>query len=361
MVRVGITHLVKRYGSVNAVDDVSLEVKDKELLCLLGPSGSGKTTTLRCVAGLETPDSGEKSVDGDPINDLSPKERDVAMVFQSYALYPQMSVYDNIAFPLRARKMPKHDIDVAVNKAANLVRIPRLLGRKPKQLSGGEAQRVALARAIVRNPRVFLLDEPLSNLDAKLRLYMRAELKNLQKKLRVTTLYFTHDQAEAMSIADRVVVMDKGKVIQIATPDELYDNPSNEFVANFIGSPPMNMIPCVLRKSNGGLVFETDGLEYVLGPRLLESMKGHDSDSEFILGVRPEDIHLAGGDAPGAIQLQVYEIEPQGSEVIMNLQLGGLIIKLRGSRTDSSPGNKIWAKFDEKKVHVFDKRGVTIC
>lgn len=233
MAKVKFDKLVKRFGNVTAVDSLDLEVADGEFLVLLGPSGCGKTTTLRCLAGLETPDSGEIYIDDQVVNEVPPKDRDCAMVFQSYALYPNMSAHDNLAFPLKMRKLPKNEIENRVKKTADLLRIGHLLQRKPKQLSGGEAQRVALGRAIIRQPKVFLMDEPLSNLDAKLRLYMRAELKRLQKDLGTTTVYVTHDQAEAMTMGDRVAVMHQGRLQQVASSLEIYNSPRTLFVAGF--------------------------------------------------------------------------------------------------------------------------------
>ena len=242
MSKVKVVNLVKKFDKTVAVDGISFDVKDGEFIVLLGPSGCGKTTTLRCIAGLETPDEGEIYIDDKLVNDLPPKDRDVAMVFQSYALYPHMTVYGNLAFPLKMRKLPKDEIDKKVKEVAKLLNIDHLLDRKPRQLSGGEMQRVALGRALVRTPRVFLMDEPLSNLDAKLRVYMRAELKKLQRDLKITTIYVTHDQAEAMAMADRIAVMNKGKILQYSEPHDVYEKPANLFVAGFIGSPPMNFI-----------------------------------------------------------------------------------------------------------------------
>ncbi|RLE52516.1 MAG: glycerol-3-phosphate ABC transporter ATP-binding protein, partial [Candidatus Methanomethylicota archaeon] len=240
MVKIHLEHVTKVFGEVVAVDDVTLTIREKEFMVLLGPSGCGKTTTLRIIAGLEEPTKGEVYIDDQPVTYLPPKDRDIAMVFQNYALYPHMKVYDNIAFPLKLRKYPKEEIDKMVKEVAEMLHIEDLLDRMPKQLSGGEQQRVALARALIRRPKAFLLDEPLSNLDAKLRVVMRAELKRLQKELGVTTVYVTHDQAEAMTMADRIAVMKDGKVLQVGSPADVFNKPVNLFVAGFIGSPPMN-------------------------------------------------------------------------------------------------------------------------
>lgn len=253
MAEVRVENLVKRFEDVVAVNDISLEVKDGEFVVLLGPTGCGKTTTLRCIAGLETPDSGEIYIDGRPVTKLSPAERDIAFVFQTFALYPHMRVYDNIAFPLKAVKLPKEEIDKRVREVAEILRISHLLSRRPGKLSGGEMQRVALGRAMVRRPKVFLMDEPLTSLDAKLRAEMRAELKRLQTDQNATTIYVTHDQLEAMSMGDRIAVMDAGKILQIGTPMDVYNHPENLFVAGFIGTPEMNMIPCeFVGKGDGG-------------------------------------------------------------------------------------------------------------
>src|SRR5246500_4014401 len=243
----------KFYDGVHAVKDVNLQIRDKEFVVLVGPSGCGKTTTLRMIAGLEGISSGEIAVDGEVVNDVPPKDRDMAMVFQNYALYPHMTVYENMSFGLRLKRYPKDEIARRVQEAARILDITELLDRKPRQLSGGQRQRVAMGRAIVRNPKVFLFDEPLSNLDAKLRVQMRIEIKKVHQKVRTTTVYVTHDQVEAMTLADRVVVMNKGRIEQIGSPNELYHNPATRFVAGFIGSPAMNFMPCRLEETGGKL------------------------------------------------------------------------------------------------------------
>ena len=264
MSKVKVVNLVKRFDKTIAVDGVSFDVRDGEFIILLGPSGCGKTTTLRCIAGLETPDEGEIYIDDRLVNDLPPKDRDIAMVFQSYALYPHMTVYGNLAFPLKMRKLPKDEIDKKVREVAKLLRIEELLDRKPRQLSGGQQQRVALGRALVRTPKVFLMDEPLSNLDAKLRVYMRAELKKLQRDLKITTIYVTHDQAEAMAMADRIAVMNKGKILQYSEPNHVYEKPANLFVAGFIGSPPMNFIKASIVEKDSRIILDAGFFQYEL-------------------------------------------------------------------------------------------------
>jgi multiple sugar transport system ATP-binding protein len=351
LARVLLEDVSKSFGDVAAVKHLNLEIRDKEFLVLLGPSGCGKTTALRCIAGLEAPDSGEVRIGDQLVTSLPPRDRNIAMVFQSYALYPHMTVYENLAFPLRVRKTAKKDIDSKVRKSAETLRITDLLERKPKQLSGGEQQRVALGRALVREPNVFLMDEPLSNLDAKLRLHMRAELKRLQKELEITTIYVTHDQAEAMTMADRIAVMDKGVLQQLASPDEIYNKPVNAFVAGFLGSPPMNFIDCTLvRKADRPFL---DAGTFVI--ELAELRGSKIEESELIIGIRPEDVTVEtkGEDA---IEMEVYVVEPLGSEVVLDLRTGENILKLKTSPNFTPRiGEKIWVKFNKNKTHVFDK------
>jgi multiple sugar transport system ATP-binding protein len=356
LAKVTINHLVKRFGNVVAVNDVSIDIRDKEFVVLLGPSGCGKTTTLRCIAGLETPDSGEIYIGDTLVNDLPPKDRDVAMVFQSYALYPHMSVFDNIAFPLKMRKVSKQEIQERVRKVAELLRIAHLLDRKPRQLSGGEAQRVALGRAIVRNPRVFLMDEPLSNLDAKLRLYMRAELKRLQRELGVTTVYVTHDQAEAMTMADRIAIMNLGVLQQVDTPDGVYTKPANTFVAGFIGSPPMNMVDCTLKREDGGAALDFGPFTYRPGSALQELLQKADVGPELVFGFRPEHINLSTGKVEGGLEAEVYVVEPLGSEIIVDLRFADHIVKAKTTEFRANPGDTVWVTFQEDKIHIFDKK-----
>ena len=284
----------KFYDSVHAVKDVNLQIRDKEFVVFVGPSGCGKTTTLRMIAGLEAISSGDISIDGNVVNELAPMDRDIAMVFQNYALYPHMSVYDNMAFGLKMRKFEKPEIDKRVREAADILGIGELLTRKPRQLSGGQRQRVALGRAIVRHPRVFLFDEPLSNLDAKLRVQMRVELKKLHLRLGTTAIYVTHDQVEAMTLGDRVVVMKDGVVQQVGEPLELYNQPANKFVAGFIGSPAMNFAAVTVTEANGSLIAENSGLRIKLPDETAQRLRGH-IGHEVTLGVRPEDLTVAGG------------------------------------------------------------------
>ncbi|TJW35242.1 MAG: ATP-binding cassette domain-containing protein, partial [Mesorhizobium sp.] len=299
MASVVFQDVVKKFGTFTAVSDLNLEVRDKEFLVLLGPSGCGKTTTMRMVAGLEEVTAGEIFIGSDPVNDVLPKYRDVAMVFQSYALYPHLSVADNIGYPLKIRKVPQDKMRQMVMEVARRVELDGLLDRLPKQLSGGQRQRVALARAIIRTPKVFLMDEPLSNLDAKLRVQMRAELKHLQHELQVTTIYVTHDQIEAMTLAHRVAVMNKGVIEQLGTPKEIYNDPRTLFVAGFIGSPPMNLIDGEVK----------DGVFTSLGGVRVDGL-GSANVASAVLGVRPEDIHvLPAGSEKTNIVAPIYSVE----------------------------------------------------
>jgi multiple sugar transport system ATP-binding protein len=358
LAKVWLKNLKKRFGDVVAVNNVSLEVRDKEFMVLLGPSGCGKTTILRCIAGLEFPDEGEIYIGDTLVNDLPPKDRDVAMVFQSYALYPHMKVFDNLAFPLKMRNVPKDQIVERVKHTAELLRITHLLDRKPKQLSGGEAQRVALGRAIVRNPRVFLMDEPLSNLDAKLRIYMRAELKRLQKDLGITTIYVTHDQVEAMTMADKVAIMNHGSLQQIGDAHEIFAHPVNLFVAGFIGSPPMNFMDCTLSEKDGLWFLEVGAFNLPIPEDLGMIIKEKMTSSELILGIRPEDISIGKKRTPEMlVEANVYVTEPMGSEIIVDLKVKDDLIKARTTPDFAiSIGEKVWIGFNREKIHLFDKK-----
>jgi multiple sugar transport system ATP-binding protein len=323
MARVAMRSLNKNYDEVRAVIDVNLDIRDQEFVVLVGPSGCGKTTTLRMVAGLESITSGHISIDEKIVNELPPMDRDIAMVFQNYALYPHMSVYDNMAFGLKMRKFDKPEIAKRVQEAADILGIEQLLKRKPRQLSGGQRQRVALGRAIVRHPQVFLFDEPLSNLDAKLRVQMRVELKKLHERLGTTAIYVTHDQVEAMTLGDRVVVMRDGRVQQVGDPMELYNEPANRFVAGFIGSPAMNFVGVRLAAVNGGLWAESEGIRLkVPGP--LKDRVGPYTGKEVTLGVRPEDLGIAGdSDATDLSFLAAVEVvERLGSEILLDVAVG---------------------------------------
>ncbi len=348
-------------GDVVAVKDFNLEVEDKEFIVLVGPSGCGKSTTLRMVAGLEEISKGELYIDGKLVNDIPPKDRDIAMVFQNYALYPHMTVYENMAFGLKLRKMPKEEIDKKVKSAAKALGIEDLLDRKPKALSGGQSQRVALGRAIVRNPKVFLMDEPLSNLDAKLRVEMRTGISKLHSELQTTFLYVTHDQTEAMTMGDRIVIMKDGIVQQVATPQEVYEKPANAFVAGFIGSPQMNFIDAKIQGDvdNCNLVFGETKINLPLGKAKIVKEKGY-IGKEVILGIRPEDIHdeLAFIDATedSIVNAKVDVTEMLGAETYLYLFIEGNPIVARvDSRSGAKEGDTIKLAFDKNKIHLFDK------
>ena len=342
MANVIFENITKKFDDVTAVDDFSLEVKDKEFLVLLGPSGCGKTTTMRVVAGLEQANSGKVLIDNNDVTDYAPKERDIAMVFQSYALYPHMTVFQNIEYPLKIKNVPKEKRNDQVNETIKKVQLEGLLERLPKQLSGGQKQRVALARAIIRNPKVFLMDEPLSNLDAKLRVEMRAKLKNLQNELGITTIYVTHDQVEAMTLADRVVVMNNAKISQVSSPSEIYNNPSNLFVAGFVGSPPMNFIH--------GEIKNNKFINNYIGE---ESIQIKDRGS-VILGVRPEDMNVA---QEGNIKGEVYSFELTGDSTYVTVKLGDdLIIAKTESDYKTSIGSPIALSLNKNKIYFFDAK-----
>ena len=344
MAEIQLRNLNKRWGDFIGVENFDLTIADQEFLVLLGPSGCGKTTTMRMIAGLENATEGDIFIDGERVNDKAPKDRDVAMVFQSYGLYPNMTVKENIRFPLKVRKIPKSEHEARVAKAAAMVELEPFLHRKPAALSGGQRQRVALARAIVREPNVFLMDEPLSNLDAKLRVSTRAQIKNLQHELKVTTIYVTHDQIEAMTLADRVVVMNKGKVQQVGTPTDIYDNPANTFVASFIGSPAMNLIDGTMESGT----FTAPGM----------SVSGLAApDGPLTLGFRAEDALLS--DTPAQIGAAVYSFELLGDATMVTVKLGtgdsAALVSVKAPkefRTDI--GNDVHMSVPTQLCHLFD-------
>jgi len=327
MADVALRKVVKRYDDVEAVRGIDLDIADHEFIVLVGPSGCGKSTTLRMIAGLEDISDGDIMIGGDVVNDVPPKDRDIAMVFQNYALYPHMTVAENMSFGLRLKHYPKAEIKARVTEAARLLDITDLIDRKPKQLSGGQRQRVAMGRAIVRNPKVFLFDEPLSNLDAKLRVQMRIEIKKVHQKVRTTTVYVTHDQVEAMTLADRVVVMNKGKIEQIGTPNELYHRPATRFVAGFIGSPAMNFLPCRLEDVGGTLQIRlTDRIAFALPPARAARYNSLPRTDKLLLGLRPEHLteshaHLEPGVESFDTVLDVTE--PMGMETLVYFVLDG--------------------------------------
>lgn len=352
--------LTKYYGKIRAVEDINLTVQEKEFLALLGPSGCGKTTLLRLVSGLEVPTRGDIKFDGNSILDIPTRERDIAMVFQTWALYTHMTVHDNLAFPLKMRKYSQQKIDSEVKRIADMLDLADVLDRKPNALAGGEQQRVALGRAIIREPEVFLMDEPLSNIDPKLRTQMRSEIKALQKRLGVTTIYVTHDQIEAMTMAHRVVLLDAGKTQQIGTPEEVYDRPSNTFVASFIGSPPMNLINCSFVEEDGRGFLHTAAFKMdVTG--LKETIKQREDYDKLIFGVRPEDISISLNSSKEAVKAKVYLTEPLGREVVLDVRLGEEILKVKTTATMKLEVDQdVWLSFDKQNIHIFDRSGEVV-
>ena len=356
MSNVSIRQVHKRYDDFHAVKGVSLEIKDKEFVVLVGPSGCGKTTTLRMVAGLETITEGQILIGNTVVNELPPMDRDIAMVFQNYALYPHMSVFDNMAFGLRMRKFARPEIEKRVREAADILGIKDHLHRKPRQLSGGQRQRVALGRAIVRNPQVFLFDEPLSNLDAKLRVQMRVELKKLHQRLATTSIYVTHDQVEAMTLGDRVVVMKDGLIQQVGEPLELYDTPATKYVAGFIGSPAMNFADVTISEAGGRLVAENSGLRIAVPPHLAGRVAAHNG-RKATLGIRPENLLMANGSSPSETMFEaVVEVAEQlGSEVLLDLKAGPTTIVASVEPTVRvRPGDTIRLAMNPERIHFFD-------
>jgi multiple sugar transport system ATP-binding protein len=349
MARIACRQLTKKYGNVTAIDRLDLEIRDTEFMVLLGPSGCGKTTTLNVIAGLEELTEGDIYFDDALMNYVPPHKREVAMVFQSYALYPQKTVFENIAFGLRLRKVPDAQVRQLVQGAAEQLEITHLLERRPSELSGGQRQRVALGRAIVRKPSAFLMDEPLSNLDAALRVTMRALIKRLHRTMRTTFVYVTHDQAEAMTMADRIVVMRDGVIQHLGTPHEIYHKPRNLFVASFLGSPQINLIEGRLDAQGAGASFVRGSLRVPLFDASLTSQSGR----EVVLGVRPEDLRVGGGDLEAAAEL----VSPLGSEQYVNVRLDDIELVLRVDKDVTvSTGDRLRLGVDPRRLHVFDKQ-----
>jgi len=360
MSQIVLKNIVKRYGKVTAVQNLNLEIRDKEFLVLLGPSGCGKTTTLRSIAGLETVDEGDILIDGKRVNDLRASERDIAFVFQLYALYPHLSVYRNISFPLETQGTKKAEIERSVREVAGILKISNILKKKPAALSGGDLQRVALGRAMVRRPKAFLMDEPIGTLDAKFREQMRTELKRLHIDIGATTVYVTHDQVEAMSMGDRIAVMKEAELQQVGKPSEVYDNPVNLFVANFIGSPGMNFMEVVCSKSDHRTeaVLQSDTkLSFNFSPTVCDILTQKKAlGKNLILGIRPEWIRIEKKQAEGLAPAEVYVVEPLGSSKILDLKVGNDFIKARTTADFKvRVGDKVWIELVEKKVHFFDK------
>ncbi len=352
MATVTFDHVSKRYGDVTAVSDFNLEIGDGEFMVFVGPSGCGKTTSLRMIAGLEEISEGQLLIGDKVVNDVAPKDRDIAMVFQSYALYPHMSVKDNLAFGLKLRKVPKVDIDKRINEAAGILQLEKLLERKPKELSGGQRQRVALGRAIVREPAVFLMDEPLSNLDAKLRVQTRAEIARLHQRLGTTMVYVTHDQVEAMTMGQRIAVMSMGLLQQVGTPQELYDRPKNRFVAGFIGSPSMNFAE--VPAGSGVTELQAGGINIPLPPQYREALSG--TGNRVVVGFRPE--HLELGDVSGdtaTIDGKADVVEYLGNEELLHVSVEGAdVVAIVDSSHRVHPGDVVSLKLPIAKLHLFD-------
>ncbi len=365
MAGVTLRNVVKRYGDVEAVRGINLDIADEEFVVLVGPSGCGKSTTLRMIAGLEDISGGDIAIDGDVVNDVPPKDRDIAMVFQNYALYPHMTVAENMSFGLRLKRYPKAEIKARVDEAARILDIKELLERKPKALSGGQRQRVAMGRAIVRNPKVFLFDEPLSNLDAKLRVQMRTEIKKVHLKVRTTTVYVTHDQVEAMTLADRVVVMNNGRIEQIGPPNELYHHPKTRFVAGFIGSPAMNFVPVKLEQASGGLNLHINGSIVLPVPASrTERYKPLAGKEGLVLGLRPEHITetsatMEPGVAPFDITLDV--IEPMGNETLVYFTVAGEALCGRvNPNAGAADGQPMRLAANLNHMHLMDAAGMVL-
>ncbi|MBV9860149.1 MAG: sn-glycerol-3-phosphate ABC transporter ATP-binding protein UgpC [Alphaproteobacteria bacterium] len=356
MAQVVIRSLNKKFDEVHAVKDVNLEIRDKEFVVLVGPSGCGKTTTLRMVAGLESVTSGRILIDDKVVNDLPPMDRDIAMVFQNYALYPHMSVYDNMAFGLKMRKFDRAEIGRRVREAADILGIQDYLQRKPRQLSGGQRQRVALGRAIVRHPQVFLFDEPLSNLDAKLRVQMRVELKKLHERLGTTAMYVTHDQVEAMTLGDRVVVMKDGWVQQVGEPLELYNQPANRFVAGFIGSPAMNFATVRLTQNNGSLWAGSEGMHIEVPGELRDRLDRY-AGRDVALGIRPEDLRIASAADPAELSFDaaVEVVEKLGSEILLDVAVGPTMMVAAVEPTvPAKVHDRLRLALNPQRLHFFD-------
>ena len=362
MASLSLTNVCKVYpNGFEAVKDFNLEVEDQEFIIFVGPSGCGKSTTLRMIAGLEEISSGELKIDGRVVNDVEPKDRDIAMVFQNYALYPHMTVFDNMAFGLKLRKVPKDEIKKKVEEAAKSLDLEKLLDRKPKALSGGQRQRVAMGRAIVRNPKVFLMDEPLSNLDAKLRVQMRSEIASLHNRLKATIIYVTHDQTEAMTLGTRIVVLKDGVIMQVDSPQKLYNEPNNLFVAGFIGSPQMNFIDAVCKVEGERVTLNFEKTSVVLPPAKAKKLiDGGYNGKTVVMGIRPEDIGdsqieiEAHKDAVFETDVTGYEL--LGSEVLLYFNVAGTAMTAKvDSRTTARMGDHITLAIDPEKIHCFDK------
>jgi multiple sugar transport system ATP-binding protein len=359
MANLEVDNVSKRYGDTLAVDGVSLKVDNGTFTVILGPSGSGKTTLLRCIAGFEKPDSGSISINGSPVTDLPPRERDLAMVFQTYALFPLMTVYDNIAFPLKVRNAPKAEIDERVKSVADLLVIKHILDKKPAQLSGGEQQRAALGRAIVRQPNALLMDEPLTSLDAPLRAQMRTELKRIRRETKITAIYVTHDQAEAMGLADKIAIMNAGRLVQYGPPLDVYSRPENSFVAGFVGNPPTNILTAKFSLIGGAGVMSVDRASIPIDSATASMMREKVSDgAEVLVGIRPEDIEVSTSKkSESDLEIVVESVEPLGSNTVVTSLVEGKVFRLvLAPDRGVEPGHHLWLVWQPKKMHFFEKK-----
>jgi ABC-type sugar transport system ATPase subunit len=354
-VKVTFENVTKKFANFTAVDNLNMKFNDGEFIALLGPSGCGKTTTLLMIAGIYKPTTGYIMFDDKIMNDVLPKNRNLGMCFQSYALYPHMTVFENIAFPLKIKKVPRNEIEKRAKEAANKVEIGHLLERKPGQLSGGQQQRVSLARALVKEPEIMLLDEPLSNLDARLRINMRAEIKKLQKDLGINMVFVTHDQTEALSMADRIAIINKGKLQDFNTPEELYENPKNLFIANFIGNPPMNFIDVTVVEESGRLFLKNEVFKLELPESAKDRFDFVSCSKELVLGVRPEDLAITG-DGVNTVRAEIYVVEPLGRDKLVDINVGKLRFKiLAPSEFVGDIGERVNIALNFNKIHLFDK------
>ena len=357
MAEVVLKGVCKNYGEVEAVKNVDLRCEDGEFTCLLGPSGCGKSSTLRMIAGLEQISKGAICIGERRVNDVPPKDRNIAMVFETYALYPHLSVYGNIAFPLRIRNFSKSQIDKKVKEVAEMLDMNDFLPKRVRGLGDGQKQRVSVARALVREPEVFLMDEPISHLDAKLRTRMRAELKRLQRETGITCVYVTHDQIEAMALGDKIAIMNFGVLQQVGTPEEVFDHPATEFVAGFVGEPPMNFLDCTLERENGDLLLASPSFKVYLPKEIKNTIEQKVVPSEVRMGIRPTDIEVwRENSEPDSIKAEVYTIEPRGDGLILTVKLGKNLIRIECSEEfESRIGDMIWWNPEKERIHLFDK------
>ncbi|MGQ9627135.1 MAG: ABC transporter ATP-binding protein [Anaerolineae bacterium] len=359
MARAILERLDLWYGRTHAVDDFSYTVEDGEFCVLLGPSGCGKTSTLRMVAGFVHPTRGEIYLDEERITDLYPGDRNISMIFQSYALYPHMTVAEQFAFPLKARKVPSSEIKERIREVADFLQMHDLLDRYPQELSAGQQQRVALGRALIRRPKLFLMDEPMNQLDARMRLEVRGRLKRLQQELGITTIYVTHDQMEAQGLADKIVIMNRGRLQQAGTPIEIYEKPANLFVAGFIGTPPMNFLDFHLERCEGKTYVRNKYFSFSLKPELASALADVPPEQALVLGIRPEHIRIYPEERPDTVRAEVYVLEPQSNELIVDLKMGDMLLKMRGDKREFGFRPRIdqpvWMEFRQEHLHIFDK------